>query len=153
MTTFPPFHLPFLFYHSHSTSLPFLSLFLALSSSSSPFSYKQQPISLYQFTNSHPNGEGQTLLFLFSHHIFHSLILWVFKTSRRRRRHLHHHHQPLFNITITIITLSSQLGLLVVKDSRCGFKIFMLFIRCFSTQPLNLCLFVACLSFVLVNMT
>ena len=152
MTTFPPFHLPFLFYHSHSTSLPFLSLFLSLSSSSSPFSYKQQPHSSLQ---THLNGEGQTLLFLFSisHHIFHSLVFRVFKTSRRRRRRLHHHHQPLFNITITIITLSSQLGLLVVKDSRCGFKIFMLFIRCISTQPLNLCLFVACLSFVLVNMT
>ena len=50
MTTFPPFHLPFLFYHSHSTSLPFLSLFLALSSSSSSFSYKQQHHSPLQNT-------------------------------------------------------------------------------------------------------
>jgi hypothetical protein len=55
----------------------------------------------------------------------------VFKTSRRRRRHLHHHHQPYFDTTIFIINLSSQLGLLVVKDSRfCGFKIFNLFIWC-----------------------
>ena len=150
MTTFPPFHLPFLFYHSHSTSLPFLSLFLALSSSSSPFSYKQQPHSSHQFT---PQWGGTNPPLSLLHHIFHSLVFRVFKSSRRRRRRLHHHHQPLFNITITIITLSSRLGLLVVKDSRCGFKIFMLFIRCISTQPLNLCLFVACLSFVLVNMT
>ena len=42
--------------------------------------------SLILLTNTHPNGEGQTLLFLFSisHHIFHSLVFRVFKSSRRR---------------------------------------------------------------------
>ena len=120
--SFSPIHIPLLFpffvYFFHCLLLPL-----------------HFPInrSLFLFTNTHHNEEGQTLLFLFSSHIFHSLILWVFKTSRRRRRRLHHHHQPYFSVTITITTLSSQLGLLVVKDSRCGFKIFMLFIRCIST--------------------
>ena len=103
-----PIHIPLLFpfflYFFHCLLLPLHS-----------------PInsSLILLFKTHPNGEGQTLLFLFSisHHIFHSLILWIFKTSRRRRRRLHRHHQPYFNITIPINTLSSRFGLLVVKDS------------------------------------
>ena len=99
MTTFPPFHLPFLFYHSHSTSLPFLSLFLSLSSSSSPFSYKQQPHSSHQFT---PQWGGTNPPLSLLHHIFHSLVFRVLKASRRRKggctitiitiNFVHHHH-------------------------------------------------------------
>jgi hypothetical protein len=51
----PSYHLPFLVISTSSTQPPlifhFLSLFLSLSSSSSPFSYKYQPHSSLQNTN------------------------------------------------------------------------------------------------------
>ena len=91
------------------------------------------------------------LLFLYPFQVSkHAIILWVFKTSRRRRRRLHHHHQPLFNITITITTLSSQLGLLVVKDSSLWLQDLhaihtVYFDLAFKFMPLC-CLFIFCIS-------
>ena len=106
MTTFPPFHLPFIFYHSHSTSLPFLSLFLALSSSSSPFSYKQQPHSSLQNT---PMGRDKPSSFSSPSHIIFSILQYLgfsrlqggeqlFTPSPPAINHHHHHHHHLGNL-------------------------------------------------------
>ena len=132
MTTFPPFHLPFLFYHSHSTSLPFLSLFLALSSSSSPFSYKQQPHSSLQ---THPNGEGQTLLFLFS--IIFSILQYLgfsrLQGGEEGDVTITTSHQPHMFITITTLGISALDCLLSRIQRSVVFEFFMFSIWCNST--------------------
>ena len=122
ITTFPPCHLPFLYL---PLKIPLLFLFFLyffhclLLPLHSPINS-----SLTLLTNSHPKGEGQTLLpfssllTYISSHLFHSLVFRVFKTSRRRIRRCHHHHQPSTNITTIIFTSSSRLWIACFQ----GFK-------------------------------
>ena len=148
MTTFPPFHLPFLFYHSHSTSLPFLSLFLALSSSSSPFSYKQQPHSSLQHT---PMGRDKPSSFsshLTSYFPFSSIQgFQVFKEEEKAStpsppasiQPHHHHHHLVFTAWITC----GQGFKMWLQDLHAIHTVY--FDLAFKFMPLC-CLFILCIS-------
>ena len=130
ITTFPPYHLPFLYL---PLKIPLLFLFFLyffhclLLPLHSPINS-----SLILLTNSHPKGEGQTLLpfssllTYISSHLFHSLVFRVFKTSRRRgdAYTITTSHQP------TSPPSSSPclhgLDYLWSRIQVCGFKFFML---------------------------
>ena len=109
MTTFPPCHLPFFISHLNSTSLPFLSLFLSLSSSSSQFSYKQQPHSSHKNTPQW-GGTNPPLSLLISHFPFSNTKGFQdFKEEEKAStpsppapiQHHHHHHHLVFTAWIT----------------------------------------------------
>ena len=108
-------------------------------------------------THLHTNPSNISTTPLYLYHLFHSLILRVFKTSRRREastpippatfQRLHHHYHLKFT------ALSCLLPRI---QGSVGFEFVMLSIWCksiFLFKHSYEFLFVACLSFVLVNMT
>ena len=149
MTTFPPFHSPFLFYHSNSTSFPFLSLFLSLSCFSSPFSYKQQPHSSLQNT---PQWGGTnpplSLLHLTSYFPFSNTMGFQdFKEEEKAStpsppapiQHHHHHHHLVFTAWITC----GQGFKMWLQDLHAIHTVY--FDLAFKFMPLC-CLFILCIS-------